>query len=258
MSTSQVVDDLARTSDDIQYKIAGCREERKAAFRLVYKSYLEAGLGEPNRHRMRVTPYHLLPSTEVFVAVYQGQTIFTVSLITDGRLGLPMENVYGLEVRRRREQGLRVAEVSCLADRRSQYRKCFPVFMRLCRLTSQYAWRQGLDQLLVAVHPRHARFYRRFMEFEPIGEERCYPSVRNRPAIALCLDLVRLHRERTKAYETLFMPALPDEQFASNPLEPAESQYFQPMVDSTFDCAPLSGDEGFARRRHAAVACGTM
>lgn len=256
MSTNQGAVDLARTSDEIQYKIANCREERKAAFRLVYNSYLEAGLGEPNRHRMRVTPYHLLPSTEVFVAVHQGETVFTVSLITDGQLGLPMENVYGPEVRQRREQGLRVGEVSCLADRRNQYRKCFPVFLRLCRLTAQYAWNQGLDQLLVAVHPRHARFYRRFMEFEPIGEERSYPSVRNRPAIALCLDLVRLHRERTKAYETLFMPAIPGEQFASNSLDLSEREYFRSMVDSTFDCAPLSGDEGFTRSRDRAVACG--
>jgi hypothetical protein len=256
MSITDGTVDLARTSADIEYRIATCQEEREAAFRLVYQSYLEAGLGQPNRYNMRVTPYHLLPSTEVFVAVLGDETIFTVSLIGDSQLGLPMENVYAQEVHRRRDQGLRVGEVSCLADRRSKYRQCFPVFLRLCRLTAQHAWLQGLDQLLVAVHPRHARFYQRFMDFEPIGPERSYPSVQNRPAIALSLDLVRLHQEGGKAHETLFMPPIPEEQLAPAHFTPLENEYLRPMIDPSFDCAPLSGDENFSRHRTAETACG--
>jgi hypothetical protein len=255
LSTEGAID-LAQTSADIDYKIATRRREREAAFHLVYQSYLEAGLGQPNQYRMRVTPYHLLPSTEVFVAVLRNETIFTVSLISDGQLGLPMENVYGQEVRERREQGLRVGEVSCLADRRSKYRKCFPVFLRLCRLTAQYAWCQGLDQLLVAVHPRHARFYQRFMEFEPIGPEKSYPSVKNRPAVALSLDLVRLNREGGKGYEALFAPAIPEEQLISAPFIQAEHEYLREMIDPSFDCAPLAGDEDFSRSRTAETVCG--
>lgn len=256
MSITQGVIDLARTSEDIEYRIATSQDEREAAFRLVYQSYLEAGLGQPNRYQMRVTPYHLLPSTEVFVAVLGSETVFTVSLIGDGQLGLPMENVYGQEVRDLRERGLRIGEVSCLADRRSKYRKCFPVFLRLCRLTAQYAWHQGLDQLLVAVHPRHARFYQRFIDFEPIGPERSYPSVQNRPAVALSLDLVRLHREGGKGYETLFMPPIPEEQLASARFTLTENEYLRPMIDPSFDYAPLSGDEDFSRRRTAEMVCG--
>jgi len=256
MSIKQGAIDLARTSADIDYKIATCRNEREAAFRLVYRSYLEAGLGQPNRYRMRVTPYHLLPSTEVFVAVLRNETVFTVSLIGDGQLGLPMENVYADEVRERREQGIRVGEVSCLADRRSKYRKCFPVFLRLCRLTAQYAWHQGLDQLLVAVHPRHARFYQRFMEFEPIGPQKSYPSVKNRPAVALSLDMVRLNREGGKGYEVLFEPAIPKEQLVSAPFVESDHEYLRGMIDPSFDCAPLAGDEDISRPRTAEMVCG--
>ena len=255
MSIAEGLLDLAPMSGDIAYGIAACREEREAAFRLVYHSYLEAGLGQPNRHEMRVTPYHLLPSTEVFVAALRGETVFTVSLIGDGELGLPLENVYGQEVQDRRERGLRIGEVSCLADRRSKYRQCFPVFLQLCRLTAQYAWHQGLDQLLVAVHPRHARFYRRFMGFEPIGPERSYPSVQNRPAVALALDLVRLNRERGKAYEALFTPPIPEEQLAPSQFTSLENEYLRSMIDPSFDCAPLSGDEDFSGRRTAEVLC---
>ena len=44
---------------------------------------------------MRVTPYHLLPTTEIFIALHQGEVVLTYTLVLDGRLGVPMESVYG-------------------------------------------------------------------------------------------------------------------------------------------------------------------
>ncbi len=236
-----------QTTADVDYKIASTREQRAAAFRLVYEAYLRAGLGEPNVHGMRVTPYHLLPTTEVFVAICREQAAFTVTLVGDGELGLPMEAVYPGEVESRREQGLRVGEVSCLADRRSEFRRCFPVFLRLCRFTAQYAWRIGLHQLLVAVHPKHARFYKRFMDFEPIGQQRSYPSVRNNPAVAMMLDMVRLHRQRPEAYYTLFAPVIDCDLLKPQPITRSQSEYFSPMVDSNFNFAPLGNGHGSDR-----------
>lgn len=249
MSEAQTAIDWSRvTTDDIEYKIAATRAEREEAFRLVYKAYLDAGLGEPNSHEMRVTPYHLLPTTEVFVARYQEHTICTITLVADGELGLPMEAVYGAAVGKRREQGFRLGEVSCLADRRSEPKRSFPVFLRLCRFTAQYAWRSGLHQLLVAVHPRHAKFYRRFMDFRVVGEEKTYPSVRNHPAVALELDLLRLHRERSEAYRTLFAPVIPYYRLQPQPISPAQSEYFSAMVDPTFCLAPLDNAKESDRR----------
>ncbi len=236
-----------QTTADVEYKIASSREERAGAFRLVYEAYLRAGLSEPNAHGMRVTPYHLLPTTEVFVAICREQATFTITLVGDGELGLPMEAVYASEVESRREQGLRVGEVSCLADRRSEFRRCFPVFLRLCRFTAQYAWRIGLQQLLVAVHPKHARFYKRFMDFETIGEQRSYPSVRNNPAVAMMLDMVRLHRERPEAYYTLYAPVIDHDHLKPQPITHSQREYFCPMVDSSFNFAPLGNGNGSER-----------
>jgi hypothetical protein len=53
-----------RTIDGITYKIASCQEEREAAFRLVHDAYVTAELMDPNAYRMRVTPWHLLPTTD--------------------------------------------------------------------------------------------------------------------------------------------------------------------------------------------------
>ncbi len=193
---------------DISCRIAATRQEREAAFRLVYSSYLRSGLGEMNGCQMRVTPYHLLPTTEVFIAEYEGEVIFTMSLVTDGALGVPMENVYGEEIARLRRRGLRVGEVSCLADRRTELVRFFPLFLRTGRVLAQYAHRQGLDAIVAAVHPKHARLYRRYFDFRIIGEEKEYPTVRNHPAIALWAEFARLERERSASYLALLADPL--------------------------------------------------
>jgi len=227
------------TTADIQLRIASTREERAAAFRLVYRSYLRAGLGEPNPHGMRVTPYHLLPTTEVFLATCRGEAIFTLSLVLDSELGLPMECVYGEEVVTRRKQGLVLAEVSCLADRRNRFRGFLPVFLGVTRLMAQHAWCRGVHELLVAVHPKHSRFYRRFMAFTPIGELRAYPTVRNNPAVALALNFDRVDRERPKSFDTFFGQWLPEEQLKPQPITAAQREYFRPMIDPSFRPAPI-------------------
>jgi len=256
LTTQQEIQQARSTTTDISYQIAATREERAAAFRLVYKSYLRAGLGEPNPYEMRVTPYHLLPTTEVFIALLRGEAIFTVSLVVDGQLGLPMESVYRRLVAARRAQGLLIGEVSCLADRRSHFRRFFPVFLRLTRVMVQYARRQGLDELLVAVHPKHARFYQRFMSFEMIGEETAYPAVRNHPAVALSLDFAQIDRERPENYHTFFGEPLPDEELQPRPITKAQREYFRRMVDPSLGFTPLEAAGCLARVGNAESATG--
>jgi hypothetical protein len=230
------------TTADVQYGIAATRRERAAAFRLVYHSYLEAGLGQPNPWEMRITPYHLLPATEIFVAWLHGEPIFTMTLVIDGDLGLPMEAIYAEEVARLRGQGLLAAEVSCLADRRRALRGFFPVFLRLSRMVTQYAWRRGLDHLLVACHPKHARFYQRLLNFKRIGGERAYPTVRNHPAVALSLNLTQLAWDHPEAHSTLFHEMIPVEELQPRPITATDREYFAAMVDPSFSCAPLGSE----------------
>jgi len=241
------------TTLDIDYRIAATRQEREAAFHLVYKSYLRARLGGMNRYEMRVTPYHLLPTTEVFIAQYQDDVIFTISLVGDGELGLPMELVYGEEAALRRRLGLRMAEVSCLADRRTQFRGFFPVFIRLCRVMVQTARMRGYDELVVAVHPKHARFYRRFMAFEVFGQQQAYPTVRNHPAVAMSLNFARIDRELPSSYDTFFGESLPEEMLRPCPIGAADCDYFRAMIDPSFKLAPL-GEEEFPARNFAEAA----
>ena len=192
-------------------RIAQSRGELYGAFRLVQEAYLRSDLVGPNRFGMRVTPYHLLPTTEVFVAVERNRVICTMSLVRDGRLGIPMEAIYDQEVGWCRSQGISIAEVSCLADRHEGSEHSFPTLLRLMSFTAQAAKRRGVDALLIAVHPRHAKFYERFLAFEPIGDERTYPMVQGNPAVALALDLNRLQVDHPRAYKRLFGVPFPRE-----------------------------------------------
>ncbi len=208
---------LKRRSD-IECRISSSRQELFAAFHLIYQQYLESGLMKPNSYRMRVTPYHLLPSTEVLVALDRGAVTCTMSVVRDGELGLPMEAVYHEEVACHRLRGLSLAEVSCLADRHDETEKSQSALFQLMPLVAQLAYHRGVDQLLIAVHPRHARFYRRFLGFDMIAEERTYGQVCGKPAMALALDLNGLAANHPRVHRWLFGEPFPVAILEYNPV----------------------------------------
>jgi hypothetical protein len=194
----------------VTYKLAQRPDELRSAFHLVYQNYLQAGLIRPNVHRLRVTPWHLLTTTEVFVGLDGDGVICTASLVADGELGVPMESIFPEEIEARRLMGLRFAEVSCLADRRDSTQHSFPILKRLFELIAQSSRRRNIDILLIAVHPHHRRFYERFLGFEPIGDTKNYDAVCDHPAVPLELDLLRLPIHHPRAYRTLFENSFPD------------------------------------------------
>jgi hypothetical protein len=212
-------------------QIASTLAERRQACRLVYQSYLTKGLIEPNQFGMRVTPWHLLPTTSTFVALEAGRVIGTVTLIGDAGLGLPMESIYPAEVEAARLAGLYVGEVSCLATRDTDFKEFLPIFVSLTRLMAQHARAHGMDQFLIAIHPKHARFYEKFMGFEQIGSLTEYPSVNNAPAVACCLDFARIDRYRPACWERFFGTPLPAADLAPQPMSDEELDYFGPMTE---------------------------
>jgi hypothetical protein len=222
----------------ITYKIASTRAEREAAFRLVYNRYLASGLCAPNPIGMRVTPYHLLPTTTVFVAIYQGEVIFTLSLIGDGEQGVPMESIFPDEIRGLRAQGVRFGELSCLADRRRELVRFLPVFIQTTRLMFQYSMSQGRDRFVIAVHPKHGRFYERFFGFRRLAGERPYESVLNNPAAAYSLHPFWSSRERQEQY---FGQPIPPDELRPRPLSAEEVAYFAPIARPLGAAELLSG-----------------
>jgi hypothetical protein len=192
------------TIDDVGFKIADAPQELRAAFQLIYRSYLAAGLTHANPQAMRITPWHLLPTTEIIVAKLRDEVIGTVSLVADGEMGVPMESLFGAHVAERRERGSRLAEVSCLADRRKHFARTIPLVLRLMSLLGQTARVRGIETLLIVVHPRHARFYERFIGFQRMGEEKSYAAVCGKPAVALELHLPSMEQHHPEAHQRFF------------------------------------------------------
>lgn len=202
---------VAPCPDAVTYKLAERPDEFRSAFQLVYRNYQRAGLIRPNPLRLRVTPWHLLPTTEVSIGLHGRRVICTASLVADGELGIPMEAVFPEEIDARRRMGFRFAEVSCLADERDCEPHSFSVLKRLFQLIAQSSQCRGIEFLLIAVHPHHGRFYERFLGFHPIGEARDYAAVRGHPALPLELDLPRLAIHHPRAYRMLFENSFPQE-----------------------------------------------
>ena len=206
-------------------------QQEPESFALVYKAYREISLIDENPYELRVTPYHLLDTTQVFVATYRNAVICTVSLIIDGEMGVPAESIYGAEIEALRASGFRFGEVSCLADRRRKLGRILPVFVKLSRVMAQYAQRQNVDGFIVAVHPKHARFYKRFMGFEPIGDQKSYPMVNNNPAVASCLDFRKASKQTPNLYREYFGDPLPEEVIQSHEMDPAEKEHLSKVAE---------------------------
>lgn len=193
-------------------RIATERDEVLRALQLVHDEYVRSGLSLPTDSGLRVTRYHLLNTTEVLVGVVEGDVVCTLSLVRDSRFGLPMESIYRREVNARRRLGKSVAEVSCLADRRVDSERNMTVMFRVMALVAQAATARGVDELLIAIHPHHAKFYQRFLGFDEIGGLKYYSTVCGNPAVAMSLDLNRLHLSNPKAHQRLYgKPFAPSE-----------------------------------------------
>ena len=216
----------ARCCADVQLKVASTREEREATFRLIYNAYSRSGLCEPNSYGMRFTQHQMLSTTDIFIAKLRGEVICTLSLARDGELGLPLEDLYAEEVAERRAQGLKLAEVTCLADRRSEPKRFFELFCDLSRLMVQLAEKATIDQVLIAVHPRHAAMYRRYMAFHQCGELKHYQTVRGNPAVALCLDLNAIRANHPPRWSQFFGERLPVEVLQHQPITERDRAYF--------------------------------
>ena len=197
-------------------------QQRMAAFRLLYKAYLSAGLIEPNPHYMRVTPHHLLDTTNTLIVLNDNDVVCTLSLVIDGDLGLPMESIYGDVVAEWRDQGC-LAEATCLAQDGKQRRS---TTHQLMCLLIQLACRSGVHHLLIVVHPKHVEFYEDYLGFEIIADERLYPTVRNNPAVPLRLDLQLLTTN-----ERIFDVDYPEQDMQANPLTLDELDYLQKYTE---------------------------
>ncbi len=230
-------------SDTSTIRLARSREELTDAFKLVFDSYFQAGLVEQKLSGLRITPHHLLPTSEVLI-VKSGNTVTsTLSLFGDGYLGLPMESMYARELAGLRDDGLRVAEIGCLADRRQSQARFIETFIKLGQLLVQVALTRGLDGIVAAMHPKHARLYKRIMGFRQIGDLTDCPYANGNPAVALLLKF-------DEHFGTPLAPQYLGERIPTAELAPYRwdrdmRRHFQQILDRDHRVAESEGIQGY-------------
>jgi len=186
-------------------RTARSREDYIAAFRLLYDRYVSTGLTTESPEQLRVAPAQLAPGSQLFVAERNAQVIGTVTLAT--RLAaLPAFTSHPELKDPLRFLPSRVGEIMSLAIAPLDPSEAPPAdtFWRLTRLLIHFARAQSLDHLIAVVHPRHAKFYRRALGFELIGQERPCPTVDCRPGVPLMVDIRRAIGLRPGHHEIYF------------------------------------------------------
>ena len=167
--------------EGVVFQVAGNVEQRRRAFRLVYDAYVQSGLMRETPQRMRILPQHLHAETAVFLATQNDQILCTASLVRDNPDGLPMESLYGSEVRERRRLGLNLSEVSCLASHREliSHRQMLTLITRMIAILGSYAHFHGVDRVLIAVHPRHFAITTGCWDSSSLGRGKLFEGLRS-------------------------------------------------------------------------------
>jgi hypothetical protein len=168
--------------------ISTSSREIASALRLVHDVYVGEGYMEPHPLGMRILlPHHALKSTIVVSARRDGEVVGTLTLLFDGAVGLPMDELYPEALTRFRRAGRRIVEVGNFAI--AKHVRGTAIVMHLMRAAVRLAMAERQDDLVIAVHPKHATFYRTIWLMERFGQVAPYSEVKGAPAIGLRGDL---------------------------------------------------------------------
>jgi hypothetical protein len=176
------------------FDVARSRYEVLAAWNLVYRVYLASGYIGENGSRLHAAPQMFSERARVFLKHVRGLPRATVSAVLDGPHGLPMDECYGPELDALRARGRRMMEVAHFADAgqlpgwEADRAAAASSLETLTGLAFQFGRAAGVDDLVIGVHPRHARFYERAWGFEQEGEPSTCSAVRHRPVTLMRLD----------------------------------------------------------------------
>lgn len=155
---------------NLVFKLAETKDELEQVFSLLYRSYLASGSMKPNDAKMRITPYHALPSTSILIAVQNGRVVATLSVFRISAFGTPATKVF--DVTNLLNSGVRFAEISSLTtepDFRTDNREIiFGLFKYLYEYVSHYF---GIDIKLIVIKPFRKFFYESLLLFQDFDKK---------------------------------------------------------------------------------------
>lgn len=180
-------------------KIADNFSEWIGSFRLLYKEYLSAGyVNKQTPSRILFKINHLLPETVVFVTnIFQTPVSTLTQFFDDPQFGLPSDSVYRPELDSLRSDGRVISELGSLAIQKNF--RWQNLFLQKYRAMYWYSRKRKINDLCIAVNPKHVAYYKTVFLFETFGALKFYPRVQA-PAVLMRLNLDRFPERLMETY----------------------------------------------------------
>ncbi len=175
--------------DAFSVRVASTIEQRRAAWAMVYRSYLAKEFAEPNREGLWYGLHDALPSTTTFVVSHLGHEVSTLTVAFDSPAGLPADALFRDQLDRFRDEGRRPCEIISLASEGVSFRDGTESLKQMFRLAYLTAVIEGATDLIITVNPRHTAFYERTLLFTRVGDVRSYAKVGGAPAVLMSLTI---------------------------------------------------------------------
>ena len=186
--------------ENIIIKVAETRDELFQALSLVQKMYEKNKIIDKNTTGLRITKFHLLPTTTVIVAKRGEEVIGTFSQIMDTPLGLPIDDFTSLKELRKKSK--RVCEISSLAICEKWRSKTNGLFIPLSLFAIMYARKfTGADKMVIVTNERARFVYEDIFLFEHLTVNSTrYESVNDDRAFAQYLNLEKFEKDIFNIY----------------------------------------------------------
>lgn len=190
-------------SGEYRVAVAHTLDERKRAWALVYRVYLEKGYATPDADGLWFGLHDALPQTTTFLVTRHGVDVATISIVLDSEFGLPADGLYNDELDKMRADGRRLCEIISLVSEEADRKQCVEVLKHMFKV----AWLMSCKladatDFIITVNPHHAMYYERKLLFRRQGEIRSYGKVGGAPAVLLVLDLESAPDRYINAYGT--------------------------------------------------------
>ena len=178
-----------KSPSGLTFRVAQSIDDVVNAWRMAYKAYRRRDMIEPNRHRLHTAPQAAGRHSAIIIGCMNQVNVTTLTAMADPPNGLPLDRIYSQELTELRRQDRKLVEVGLFADRRDELGRTTEALFQLMRYAYYYGVFNGATDFVVAVFPRHVKFYTRALGFEVCGPAKSYPVVRHQTVILLRLDV---------------------------------------------------------------------
>lgn len=166
-------------------RLAHSRMSFNSASMLVQRMYLQKGYDIPGMQKM--------PDRITLTASEDGTVAGTITLGIDGDNGLLADENYKQEVDRLRAEGHHVCELTKFAvDQTRGSKRVLAALFNVAYIFGRVLQKQS--DVIIEVTPKHAKFYKRMLGFEQMGQERLNSRV-NTTGVLLRLELDYVDRQ---------------------------------------------------------------